>query len=152
MIFFVSYILSFCTPSRPKMNVLINLFLYLYTKICTPLLLFNFFFLIVSIFRFQYCRHTSSAIFIPLYFVHYIYGSAAFMCCCYIFRTFSMAIWSLGPVISFFYPFREIPVDLHVNMFLWKRKNWKRLYYAIFRACLHETRSELKPVWDLTWG
>ena len=37
--------------------------------------------LLVPIFRLQYCLYISSVIFIPLYFVHYIHGSAALIFC-----------------------------------------------------------------------
>ena len=64
MIFFVSFIFSLCTTIRSKIWVLINLLLLFVHNHST-------------MFRLQYCHYTSSAIFIPLYFVHYIHIRAA---------------------------------------------------------------------------
>ena len=67
-------------PFKQKLGSSLIYFFYLYTtirpKLGVTLTLKFILFLIVPIFCLQYCLYISSAITIPLYFVHYIHRSA----------------------------------------------------------------------------
>ena len=76
----LSFVLSFCTIIRPKIRVLINLFL-LFVHDCSTKVRGHSYSLIYSFLNFANISYAKLMTVLPLYFVHYIHGSAALIFC-----------------------------------------------------------------------